>query len=95
VLVCIQSDIENVKQIRKGCPQETLVEIAPSQISELKHDSIIDCNYILEVSIEQLISKLSEGELKLKTRLTADIVERLKKGVMQSDVVADSVKTLL
>lgn len=95
VLVCIQSDINNVKQIRSGCPQETLVEIAPSQYSDLKHDSIIDCNYILEVSIEQLISKLSEGELKLKTRLTADIVERLKKGVMQSDVVADSVKTLL
>ena len=95
VLVCIQSDKDNVKRIRDGCPKETLVEITPAQYSELKWDSIIDCNYILEISIDQMVAKLSEGTLKLKKELTADIVECLKKGVLGSDVVADDIKALL
>lgn len=94
-LVCTQSKIKNVKGIRVNCPNETLVEITPSQYSELKWNSIVDCNYVKEMSIEQIVEKLSRNELKIKPEMDAAIVSQLRNGVILSPVVANRIKVLL
>jgi hypothetical protein len=42
--------IDKVRNRRKGCPVETLVEITPTQYSGFEKTFIIDCNVILERS---------------------------------------------
>jgi hypothetical protein len=94
-LVCSSSQIEKTRRRRMNCPDETLVEIAPEQYGGFKTRSIVDCNYVIEKSIEQLIEKLSIGELKLKEEMDVAIVHRLRNGVLNSRIVENRIKTLL
>ena len=95
ILVCASSRIEIVKDRRKTCPPESLLEITPDQYGDFRVDSIIDCNYVLEKSIDQIIEKLREGQLVLKSEMDIDIVERLRNGILSSPVIEKRIKETL
>ncbi|MFC2017711.1 hypothetical protein ACFLTQ_00195 [Chloroflexota bacterium] len=95
ILVCSSSRIEKVRQRRIVFPSNTLVEISPEQYCDFKVDSIIDCNYILEKNIEQLVEKLSQGNLLLKSEMNIEIVKKLREGVLDSPIIEDRIKKLL
>lgn len=84
ILVCASSQIEKTKLRRRSCPTETIVEISTDQYSEFTVNSIIDCNYVLEKSIDQLIVKLKAGELVLKTEMDIELVNVLRMSVLSS-----------
>lgn len=94
-LVCSSSQIEKVRQRRKNCPTSTLVEITTDQYSDFSVNSIVDCNYVIEKSINQLIEKLSNGELKLKNEMDESIVKQLREGVLCSRLIENRIKALL
>jgi hypothetical protein len=95
ILVCASSKIEAVRKRRKSCPPETVIEIGPKHYPELRVDSIIDCNYVLEKSIDQLVTKMKTGQLKLKTEMNISIVERLRQGILSSPVIEKRIKDRL
>lgn len=94
-LVCSSSQVSKVHKRRRMCPSETLVEIAPSQYLDFNANSVVDCNYVMEKTIEQLVEKLSQGKLKLKAQMDASLVRRLRNGVFHSPLVERRIKRLL
>ena len=77
------------------CPPETLVEIAPSQYSDFDVNSIVDCNYVMEKTVEHLVEKLSQGKLRMKRQMDASLARRLRNGALRSPLVERRIKRLL
>jgi len=94
-LVCASSQIDKAKNRRRTCPIETLVEISPDQYPGFKVDSIIDCNYVFETNIGQLVDKLLRKELRIKIEMDGAVVRLLREGVLSSPLIERRVKTLL
>lgn len=95
ILVCASSKIDKVKSRRATCPANTLIEITPAQYCGFTVDSIIDCNYVLEKSIDQLVDKLKSRKLMLKIEMDINIVNKLRDGVLSSPTVEKYIKDLL
>jgi len=95
LLVCASSQIPKVKRRRRECPPETVVHISPSQYSDFTTPSVIDCNDVFERSTNQLIEKLRNGKLKIKTEMSIPLVEQLRAGVLKSNLVKQGTKAIL
>ncbi len=95
VLVCSQSNIQNVKKIRNNCPPQTLIEITPNQYSGFTKNSIIDCNSVFEGSIEKIADILAEGKLQTKPVIGLRLVKKLRDGVILSPIAEKRFKILL
>jgi len=94
-LVCASSQIDNCRRLRKGLPNETLVEITPSQYTEFSKRSIIDCNDVFKRSIDEIAGMLSQGKLEIKPVIGLRLVKRLRQGVILSPLVENYVKKAL
>ena len=86
LLVCASSRIKKVKQTRRHLPK-TLVEIKERDYPDFTKDSIVDCNFVLSKTIDEVVEKLSAGNLKLKSEMDISIVENLREAVINSPVV--------
>jgi hypothetical protein len=94
-LVYPSSRIDRVRNRRKGYPAETLVEITSAQYSEFGKKSIIDCNVILERSIDALVNRHKQGKLIIKPVMDLRLIKILRRGLMASNQIADRIKSLL
>lgn len=95
LLVCASSQIDTVHRYRNTCPIETIVEITPAQYAGFKVNSIIDCNNVIEKSIDQLIEKLEQNKLKIKEEMDASLVQKLREGAISSPLIERRIKELL
>jgi hypothetical protein len=95
ILVHASHRINKVKERRKNCPEETLVEISTIQYTGFDKDSIIDCNEYLETDIEMLANKLDQGRLEMKPLIGLRLVRQLRKGLIASNQVPQRIKDLL
>ena len=80
---------------RRHLPAETLIEIGHKQYSGFTRPTIIDCNSILEKSIDQLVDKLASGKMRLEKEMDQSLVESMRLGVMQSPSVDRRIKDVL
>ena len=94
-LVYPSGRIDRVRNRRKGYPDETLVEITPAQYSEFGKKSIIDCNVILERSVDLLVDKYKQGKLIIKPIMDLRLIRTLRKGLIASNQIADRIKAAL
>jgi hypothetical protein len=95
LLICASSKLATVKSQWRNCPDEAFVIISPHQYSGFKLMSILNCNYVIEQTIDQLIKRLSNGRLKLKPEMSIELVEQLRQGVMVSPTITGRSKSLL
>lgn len=95
ILVHASHRINRVRERRKDCPQETLVEISPIQYSGFDRNSIIDCNEILRTDKEMLASKLDQRKLEIKPLMGLRLVRMLRKGLIASNLIPENIKALL
>ena len=95
LLVYSSRRIDRVRNRRKGHPDETLVEITPAQYSGFKKKSVIDCNVILERSIDALVNKHKQGKLIIKPIMDLRLIRILRRGLMASNQIAECIKALL
>lgn len=95
LLVHASHRIDRVKERRKDCPQETLVEISPIQYVGFDKDTIIDCNEVLVRDIEVLANKLHQGKLQIRPLMGLRLVRQLRKGLIASDQIPQSIKDRL
>ena len=95
LLVCASSRIQETKTRakRRSLPDSTLVEIQRDEYPDFTTDSIVDCNYVLHRSIEHLVNKLKQGNLQLKSVMKSSLVEKLRKGMLDSPIVKENIKT--
>ncbi len=94
-LVYASHKISKVRKRRKGCPNETLVEITPNQYPGFNKKTIIDCNHPLERSINMLVKLFNQRKLEIKTTMGIRLVKILRKGVIASNEVIPRIKDLL
>lgn len=95
LLVCASSQIKKVLKRRRTCPNDTLIRITPTQYPGFKADSIIDCNNVFERTIDQIIDKLLNNKLRIKTEMNPQLVKQLRQGVLVSPLVENRIKSLL
>lgn len=95
ILVCASSQVDRVKVRRSTCPSDTMIEVSPTQYSDFTKNSIIDCNYVLEKNIEQLVEKLRDGKLMFKSEMNIQLVNLLRQGVLCSPVIEMRIKQSL
>jgi hypothetical protein len=84
LLVYSTSQISKVKRRYRDCPDETLVEISPHQYPNFKKVSVLDCNYVIKQTIDQIIERLSNEQLKLMPEMPIELVEQLRQGILAS-----------
>jgi hypothetical protein len=95
LLVCSSSRTDAVKRRRRDLPPETLVELRKDEYTDFTEDSIVDCNNVIKRTMGYLVSKLNEGDFKIKPAMSTDLVERLRQAVLCSPMVSGEDKELL
>ena len=98
MLVCASSQVDKRKRIARslGFPKETLVVIPMSEYPTFKKESVIDCNRIFEKTIQSLIEKMENNQLKICEKLMPkEIVERIISGTLASDQVSERIRKML
>ncbi|MFA6977932.1 MAG: hypothetical protein WC209_01310 [Ignavibacteriaceae bacterium] len=95
LLVCSSSQISKVKIRNRNNPPSTLVELSPKDYADFTTDSIIDCNKVFPRSVNELVTKLVNGKLKIKSEMSASFVAKLRQGVLDSPLIAESLKRIL
>jgi hypothetical protein len=94
LLTIVTSKVEAVRQRNRERP-ETFVEISPSDYDELKVDSAIDCNVVIEKPLSELTGIVQRNEVRYHRDLPADIFASLKAAILASPVVPDELKQML
>lgn len=97
VLVVATSQVEKRQAFvaSKSLPQDTLVEVLPSESPIFKKHTVFDCNSVIQEPMEILIEKLSCGELMIKSQLPNPILQRILIGVQQSPLIEKRIKKML
>lgn len=98
VLVCASSQVEKRKRIAQFLkfPENTLVMVSPSEYSIFKKESVIDCNRIFEKTIQSLVEKLENGQLKpCEQLMPKEVVKKLISGALASQLVSEQVRNML
>ncbi len=76
-------------------PMETLVDVNEEQCPFLKKPSLFDCNRAIEKSVDALIEKLDQGQLKICGNVSPEVLSRLRLGVIASKQVPPATKNKL
>lgn len=95
LLAVSSSKVDLVRQRRRALPPETLVEIAPSEYTEFKLPSIVDCNRIFRKSLAELVADWKAGNVRPKDDLPAPLLARIQTGIKLSPQVEDEAKALI
>ena len=94
LLTIVTSNIEAVRRRNRERP-ETFIEVSPSDYDELKVDSAIDCNVVVEKALSELVGMVQRKEARYHRDLPVQIFAKLKAAVLASSVVAPEIKELL
>lgn len=95
VLAVASSKITGVRTRRQDLPANTLVEITPAEYTDFTLNSIVDCNDVFRKTRQELLQKLQGSLAWEKTPMPADILVKLRQGVLASPLIEDSIKALL
>ena len=74
---------------------ETFVEISPSDYDELKLNSAVDCNVVIEKPLSELVGMVERKEVLYHRDLPASVLASLKAAILASPVVPDELKEML
>ena len=94
LLTIVTSKVEAVRR-RNRDRAETFIEISPTDYKELKVDSAIDCNVVIEKPLLELVGMVQRNEVRYHRDLPVQIFAKLKAAVLASSVVAPEIKELL
>ncbi len=95
VLVYATSKVEKVKQRRRNCPKQTLIDIMPEDYRDFTLPTIIDCNTVIELNPLKLIEKLENKELRICEKMPFKHFNLIKSGVLTSRMVEGRIKKSL
>lgn len=97
VLVTITKKIDKVKEfIKRICEAtDTLVDITISDFPSLSQNSVVNCNNVYSMSLEELINKIENGGKIFRHKLPKTVIDALIRGMMQSNQISPEVKGML
>lgn len=95
LLLCASSQVEKRLTWYSACPPETLVIVYPRQYNEFTVKTVINCNEVYQVTIQQLAKKRDSRLLAFKSQMSDSVVESLRRGVIASPMIERWIKALL
>lgn len=97
ILVTITKQIENqtkfIKQI--GEDPSTLVPIPMKDFPRLTYPSIVSCNKVYVVTLENLIKKIENGGSIISDKPPKNIIDAIVSGVMKSKQIEGEYKSII
>lgn len=96
LLSVVTSKVEKVK-FRCRDRLHTIVEMTPADLPEvLTKDSIVDCNELTRVSLEEFCERWTRKEIKIFGTDLPETLRRIVRGAIHaSDILADELKALV
>jgi hypothetical protein len=94
LLTIVTSNIADVRT-RNRNRMETIVEITPSEYSEFKLHSAIDCNVLIEKPLSELGGMVKRKEVRYHRDLSAEIFTKIRSAILASPLVPDELKEML
>jgi hypothetical protein len=95
LLSVVTSQVDKVKLRRKGC-LETVVELTPETFELLKKPSIVDCNDLKEVTLDEFNQRFLDKEIGYFDKdLPAPLRKALRKAIHASTILSDEQKALV
>ena len=94
LLTIVTSQVEAVRTRNRERPQ-TFIEISPADYAELKVNSAIDCNVVIEKSLSELAGMVQRKEVHYHCDLPANIFGLLKTAILASPAVPDELQQML
>lgn len=95
ILVNSSSRVDKVRRRTSPC-KGTIVEVGKEEYTCFTEDiSAFNCNDIVCRTIDEIVSKLKNNELKLKPDMPVDIVNKLRVAVLSSPVIARKYKNMI
>lgn len=74
---------------------KSLVEVGKNQYSNFSSNSIVNCNDVFPTTIDKIVLKLKNNQLKIKNDMDIAIVEDLRKAVCDSPLVDPEIIDML
>ena len=95
LLGVVTSKVPEVKQRRRATP-DTIVEISPQTFAILKKLSIVDCNDLKQVQLEEFNARFQRKEIRCFDKdVPAPLRNALRKAIHASPIVPDELKALV
>jgi hypothetical protein len=94
LLTIVSSKVETVRR-RNRERSETFIEISPINYKELKVNSAIDCNVVIEKPLSELAGMVQRKEVRYHRDLPATIFASIKAAILASPVVPAELKQML
>lgn len=97
ILVNATSQVEKRLNFVKSrpIPLETLVIVDPSECSVLKQKTAFDCNSPSIYTPQELIERCDSGEFRVMGKISDNLLNKLRNGVISSPLVKQSIKDIL
>lgn len=94
LLTIVSSKVETVRRRNRERP-ETFIEISPIDYKELKVNSAIDCNVVIEKPLSELAGMVQRKEVRYHRDLPANIFASIKAAILASAVIPAEIKQML
>lgn len=94
LLVCSSSQVQKTQYRLRHIPK-THVEISKDEYEGFSKNSIVDCNDVFCKSVDQIIDKLENYNLKIKPEMDISIIEKLRNAVLESPRVDPEIQDML
>lgn len=97
ILTTITTKVEKQAELikRTGEDPSTLVQISISDFPNLSKDSVVNCNRIYQITLQELIEKVKNGGKFFSFTLPKTVISALVSGVLKSKQVAPEIKEML
>lgn len=97
VLVTITKKIDNSINFAKRTGEDgsTIVPISPADFSQLNVESVVNCNRVYDITMEELITKVEDGGKVFSQKLPRTVISALVSGVLKSNQVQQEFKEML
>ncbi len=89
------SQIAKTQARRQGLPPQTLVIVDPAEYPDFSKPTVIDCNQVFELSVEELVQKFKTKKLRHHRDLPRTVLEKIWHGVHTSPRVDEVYKRML
>ena len=92
LLAVASSQLDKIRERRKGLPDETLVLVDPSDYAAFTKPTMIDCNQVFELDRAELVARYQSRDLRSHPDLPLPILSQVCDGILVSPRVDEAHK---
>lgn len=92
LLAVASSQVDKIRERRKGLPDETLVLVNPADYGAFTKPTMIDCNQVFELDRAELVARYQAQDLRSHPDLPSAVLNQVCDGILASPRVDEAHK---